>query len=174
MRGLSLSPRMSSPPGPPGDLEDEEGLKHLQQVWGCLCLPSRAAEPFAPCVPALSDRVPGLPSSPASSGGSALPLFLPFQEAEKLVASLQDSSLEEEQFTAAMQTQGLRHSTAATALPLSHGAARKWFYKDPQGEIQGSGGWRLLRSSLLATTPWPPPDPSRRPPSRPVHDAGDG
>nr|AAK28827.1 PERQ1 [Mus musculus] len=89
LRGLSLSPRISSPPGPPGDLEDEEGLKHLQQ------------------------------------------------EAEKLVASLQDSSLEEEQFTAAMQTQGLRHSTAATALPLSHGAARKWFYKDPQGEIQG-------------------------------------
>lgn len=38
MRGLSLSPRISSPPGPPGDLEDEEGLKHLQQVWGCLCM----------------------------------------------------------------------------------------------------------------------------------------
>lgn len=89
MRGIQLSPDVGSPPAPPGDLEDEEGLKHLQQ------------------------------------------------EAEKLVASLQDSSLEEEQFTAAMQTQGLRHSTAATALPLSHGAARKWFYKDPQGEIQG-------------------------------------
>lgn len=89
MRGIQLSPGVDSPTGPPGDLEDDEGLKHLQQ------------------------------------------------EAEKLVASLQDSSLEEEQFTAAMQTQGLRHSTAATALPLSHGAARKWFYKDPQGEIQG-------------------------------------
>ncbi|KAM4813093.1 GRB10-interacting GYF protein 1 isoform 2-T3 [Urocitellus parryii] len=89
LRGVQLSPGVASPPAPPGDLEDEEGLKHLQQ------------------------------------------------EAEKLVASLQDSSLEEEQFTAAMQTQGLRHSTAATALPLSHGAARKWFYKDPQGEIQG-------------------------------------
>ncbi|KAM4820520.1 LOW QUALITY PROTEIN: GRB10-interacting GYF protein 1 [Thomomys bottae] len=86
---VPLSPGPGSPPGPPGDLEDEEGLKHLQQ------------------------------------------------EAEKLVASLQDSSLEEEQFTAAMQTQGLRHCTAAPALPLSHGAARKWFYKDPQGEIQG-------------------------------------
>jgi hypothetical protein len=70
-------------------------------------------------------------------GNSALPLLLGSQEAEKLVASLQDSSLEEEQFTAAMQTQGLRQSSAATALPLSHGAARKWFYKDPQGEIQG-------------------------------------
>ncbi|XP_047693473.1 GRB10-interacting GYF protein 1 isoform X3 [Prionailurus viverrinus] len=89
MRGMQLSPGVGSPPGPPGDLEDDEGLKHLQQ------------------------------------------------EAEKLVASLQDSSLEEEQFTAAMQAQGLRHSAAATALPLSHGAARKWFYKDPQGEIQG-------------------------------------
>lgn len=56
------------------------------------------------------------------------------------MASLQDSSLEEEQFTAAIQAQGLRHSAAATALPLSHGAARKWFYKDPQGEIQGEQG----------------------------------
>ena len=56
------------------------------------------------------------------------------------MASLQDSSLEEEQFTATMQAQGLRHSAAATALPLSHGAARKWFYKDPQGEIQGAHG----------------------------------
>ncbi|XP_075421060.1 GRB10-interacting GYF protein 1 isoform X3 [Tenrec ecaudatus] len=89
MRGMQLNHGVGSPPGPPGELEDDEGLKHLQQ------------------------------------------------EAEKLVASLQDSSLEEEQFTAAMQAQGLRHSAAATALPLSHGAARKWFYKDPQGEIQG-------------------------------------
>ncbi|XP_073071232.1 GRB10-interacting GYF protein 1 isoform X2 [Manis javanica] len=89
MREMQLSPGVGSPPGPPGDLEDDEGLKHLQQ------------------------------------------------EAEKLVASLQDSSLEEEQFTAAIQAQGLRHCAAVTALPLSHGAARKWFYKDPQGEIQG-------------------------------------
>lgn len=56
------------------------------------------------------------------------------------MASLQDSSLEEEQFTAAIQAQGLRHCAAVTALPLSHGAARKWFYKDPQGEIQGFCG----------------------------------
>lgn len=55
------------------------------------------------------------------------------QEAEKLVASLQDSSLEEERFTQTMQEQ---RNTAA-ALPLSHEAAMKWFYKDPQGEIQG-------------------------------------
>ncbi|KAM4749439.1 GRB10-interacting GYF protein 1 [Rhinophrynus dorsalis] len=52
------------------------------------------------------------------------------QEAEKLVASLQDSSLEEDGFSSA-------RSHSAAALPLSHEAAMKWFYKDPQGEIQG-------------------------------------
>uniref|UniRef100_A0A8K9UYE8 GRB10 interacting GYF protein 1b n=1 Tax=Oncorhynchus mykiss TaxID=8022 RepID=A0A8K9UYE8_ONCMY len=49
------------------------------------------------------------------------------QEAEKMVASLQDTSLEEECFTQALDC----------ALPLSHEAAMKWFYKDPQAEIQG-------------------------------------
>ncbi|XP_072006156.1 GRB10-interacting GYF protein 1 isoform X2 [Engystomops pustulosus] len=52
------------------------------------------------------------------------------QEAEKLVASLQDSSLEEDAFSSS-------RSHSAAALPLSHEAAMKWFYKDPQGEIQG-------------------------------------
>ncbi|XP_064879676.1 GRB10-interacting GYF protein 1-like isoform X8 [Oncorhynchus nerka] len=80
------------------------------------------------------------------------------QEAEKMVASLQDTSLEEECFTQALQeshtitshshthpaphshthTAGHTHSTHRDcALPLSHEAAMKWFYKDPQGEIQG-------------------------------------
>lgn len=51
-----------------------------------------------------------------------------------MVASLQDTSLEEESFTQALQQES--RNTAA-ALPLSHEAAMKWFYKDPQGEIQG-------------------------------------
>ncbi|XP_062994518.1 GRB10-interacting GYF protein 1 isoform X2 [Elgaria multicarinata webbii] len=55
------------------------------------------------------------------------------QEAEKMVASLQDSSLEEERFTQTI----VDHRNTAAALPLSHEAAMKWFYKDPQGEIQG-------------------------------------
>ncbi|XP_071024104.1 GRB10-interacting GYF protein 1-like isoform X4 [Oncorhynchus clarkii lewisi] len=80
------------------------------------------------------------------------------QEAEKMVASLQDTSLEEECFTQALQEShtitshshthpaphshthaaGHTHSTHRDcALPLSHEAAMKWFYKDPQGEIQG-------------------------------------
>lgn len=61
------------------------------------------------------------------------------QEAEKMVASLQDTSLEEECFTQALQQQQESRNTAA-ALPLSHEAAMKWFYKDPQGEIQGTQG----------------------------------
>lgn len=56
------------------------------------------------------------------------------QEAEKMVASLQDSSLEEEHFGQAIAD----HRNTAAALPLSHEAAMKWFYKDPQGEIQGA------------------------------------
>lgn len=53
-----------------------------------------------------------------------------------MVASLQDTSLEEECFTQALQQQESRNTAAA--LPLSHEAAMKWFYKDPQGEIQGN------------------------------------
>ena len=52
-----------------------------------------------------------------------------------MVASLQDSSLEEECFTQALQQDSGRNTAAA--LPLSHDAAMKWFYKDPQAEIQG-------------------------------------
>ncbi|XP_035391746.1 GRB10-interacting GYF protein 1 isoform X1 [Electrophorus electricus] len=98
-------------PPPGGDTEEDEGMKHLQQ------------------------------------------------EAEKLVASLQDTSLDEECFAQALQdghgpatlthththpavhthshppTHTLSHS--ANALPLTHESAMKWFYKDPQGEIQG-------------------------------------
>uniref|UniRef100_A0A8C9T509 GRB10 interacting GYF protein 1 n=1 Tax=Scleropages formosus TaxID=113540 RepID=A0A8C9T509_SCLFO len=85
-----------------------------------------------------------LPSSPPSSAATDLPPLVGDteddeglkhlqQEAEKMVASLQDSSLDEESFTQTLQD---RCNTAA-ALPLSHEAAMKWFYKDPQGEIQG-------------------------------------
>ncbi|XP_067412149.1 GRB10-interacting GYF protein 1 isoform X3 [Emydura macquarii macquarii] len=55
------------------------------------------------------------------------------QEAEKMVASLQESPMDEERFTQAIQ----EPRNTAAALPLSHEAAMKWFYKDPQGEIQG-------------------------------------
>lgn len=50
------------------------------------------------------------------------------QEAEKLVASLQ----EDERFGG-----GSSLRAPPRALPLAHEAARKWFYRDPQGDIQG-------------------------------------
>ncbi|MCI4387962.1 hypothetical protein PGIGA_G00079990 [Pangasianodon gigas] len=123
--GGSTQPPQSSPPAgtssppvtaadvlpPTGDAEEEDGMTHMQQ------------------------------------------------EAEKMVASLQDTSLEEERFTQALQeshgaavTRTHTHPTAHThshpnthtlphsagALPLTHESAMKWFYKDPQGEIQGA------------------------------------
>ncbi|XP_069752739.1 GRB10-interacting GYF protein 2 isoform X3 [Narcine bancroftii] len=56
------------------------------------------------------------------------------QEAEKMVASLQDNVIEDERLSTQIQEQRTKSAT----LPLSHEAAMKWFYKDPQGEIQGS------------------------------------
>ncbi|XP_078419772.1 GRB10-interacting GYF protein 2 isoform X2 [Cetorhinus maximus] len=55
------------------------------------------------------------------------------QEAEKMVASLQDNALDDERLSTQIQDK----RTKAATLPLSHDAAMKWFYKDPQGEIQG-------------------------------------
>ncbi|TRY99557.1 hypothetical protein DNTS_005752 [Danionella cerebrum] len=105
-----------------------------------------------------ADRKPPSPHA-MSSPASVLPIEResPKPEAEKMVASLQDTSLEEDCFTQALQeshitaarththpnTHTLSHSSthtlphSASALPLSHESAMKWFYKDPQGEIQG-------------------------------------
>ncbi|KAL0970223.1 hypothetical protein UPYG_G00238950 [Umbra pygmaea] len=86
-----------------------------------------------------------LPSTPPTSAATHLPppsggdteddegMKHLQQEAEKMVASLQDTSLEDECFTQTLQ----ESRNTAAALPLSHDAAMKWFYKDPQGEIQG-------------------------------------
>ena len=79
-----------------------------------------------------------------------------------MVASLQDTSLEEECFTQALQHQQQHHQqrqeqqqqqqqqqdgrNTADALPLGHEAAKKWFYKDPQGEIQGMNPRLVLHS----------------------------
>lgn len=86
-----------------------------------------------------------------------------------MVASLQDTSLEEECFTQALQeshsaaahthTQPSTHSHShsathplshsANALALTHESAMKWFYKDPQGEIQGKLAHAHERSSCF-------------------------
>lgn len=84
-----------------------------------------------------------------------------------MVASLQDTSLEEECFTQALleshitaahthpNTHTHSHSTShtlphsASALPLSHESAMKWFYKDPQGEIQGDSDYHVNLGGFL-------------------------
>lgn len=60
--------------------------------------------------------------------------FLP-QEAEKMVAYLQDGVVDDDRLTAKTS-----EKPKPAGLPLTHEAALKWFYKDPQGEIQGETG----------------------------------
>lgn len=54
------------------------------------------------------------------------------QEAEKMVAYLQDGGVDDDRI--AVKTS---EKPKPAGLPLTHEAALKWFYKDPQGEIQG-------------------------------------
>ncbi|XP_062284647.1 GRB10-interacting GYF protein 2 [Scomber scombrus] len=54
------------------------------------------------------------------------------QEAEKMVAYLQDGVADDDRL--AVKTS---EKPKPSGLPLTHDAALKWFYKDPQGEIQG-------------------------------------
>ncbi|XP_067330133.1 GRB10-interacting GYF protein 2 isoform X2 [Channa argus] len=53
------------------------------------------------------------------------------QEAEKMVAYLQDGVADDDRLAAKTSEK------QKPGLPLTHEAALKWFYKDPQGEIQG-------------------------------------
>lgn len=54
------------------------------------------------------------------------------QEAEKMVAYLQDGVVDDDRHAAKAS-----EKPKPAGLPLTHEAALKWFYKDPQGEIQG-------------------------------------
>ncbi|XP_013887802.1 GRB10-interacting GYF protein 2 isoform X2 [Austrofundulus limnaeus] len=54
------------------------------------------------------------------------------QEAEKMVAYLQDSVVDDDRLSAKTT-----EKPKPAGLPLTQEAALKWFYKDPQGEIQG-------------------------------------
>ncbi|XP_070324570.1 GRB10-interacting GYF protein 2 isoform X2 [Odocoileus virginianus] len=55
------------------------------------------------------------------------------QQAEKMVAYLQDSALDDERLASKLQ----EHRAKGVSIPLMHEAMQKWYYKDPQGEIQG-------------------------------------
>lgn len=49
-----------------------------------------------------------------------------------MVAYLQDGGVDDDRITAKTS-----EKPKPTGLPLTHEAALKWLYKDPQGEIQG-------------------------------------
>ncbi|XP_066089596.1 GRB10-interacting GYF protein 2 isoform X4 [Saccopteryx bilineata] len=55
------------------------------------------------------------------------------QQAEKMVAYLQDSALDDERLASKLQ----EHRAKGIPVPSMHEAMQKWYYKDPQGEIQG-------------------------------------
>ncbi|KAM6177854.1 GRB10-interacting GYF protein 2 isoform 3-T3 [Rhynchocyon petersi] len=55
------------------------------------------------------------------------------QQAEKMVAYLQDNALDDERLASKLQ----EHRAKGVSIPLIHEAMQKWYYKDPQGEIQG-------------------------------------
>ncbi|XP_029789444.1 GRB10-interacting GYF protein 2 isoform X3 [Suricata suricatta] len=55
------------------------------------------------------------------------------QQAEKMVAYLQDSALDDERLAPTLQ----EHRAKGASIPVMHEAMQKWYYKDPQGEIQG-------------------------------------
>uniref|UniRef100_A0A673KKV3 GRB10 interacting GYF protein 1b n=1 Tax=Sinocyclocheilus rhinocerous TaxID=307959 RepID=A0A673KKV3_9TELE len=159
----SSSPHAVSAPAPVHPVAEEKTRKPI------VTPPSKPApQPSDDAAPAGGTTTQMQSSSPPSTTGTDLPtvggdteeedgMKHLQQEAEKMVASLQDTSLEEECFTQALQeshitaahththpnTHTHSHSTShtlpnsASALPLSHESAMKWFYKDPQGEIQG-------------------------------------
>uniref|UniRef100_A0A8C1GPG4 GRB10 interacting GYF protein 1b n=1 Tax=Cyprinus carpio TaxID=7962 RepID=A0A8C1GPG4_CYPCA len=124
--------------------EEEEGGQEKKDIPADKCKKNAA--------PAGGTTMQMQSSSPPSTTGTELPtvggdteeedgMKHLQQEAEKMVASLQDTSLEEECFTQALQeshiTAAHTHTHPNIALPLSHESAMKWFYKDPQGEVQG-------------------------------------
>ncbi|XP_026154438.1 GRB10-interacting GYF protein 1 isoform X3 [Mastacembelus armatus] len=142
-------PSLEPQPSNAGSLVDSSQLNSSHPVKAN-SMPAEDVAPVGGSKPQLSPSAPtssSLPPPPPSSAAALLPpsggdteddegMKHLQQEAEKMVASLQDTSLEEECFTQALQQQQESRNTAA-ALPLTHEAAMKWFYKDPQGEIQG-------------------------------------
>uniref|UniRef100_UPI003A5C4C23 GRB10-interacting GYF protein 1 n=1 Tax=Centroberyx affinis TaxID=166261 RepID=UPI003A5C4C23 len=146
---FSAPPALEPQPSTTGPLVDNPQLSNSHPVKASN-MPSEDVAPVGGSKTQLSPSTATSSTLPSPPPSSAAPLLPPSggdteddegmkhlqQEAEKMVASLQDTSLEEECFTQALQQQQESRNTAA-ALPLSHEAAMKWFYKDPQGEIQG-------------------------------------
>lgn len=64
-----------------------------------------------------------------------------------MVAYLQDGVADDDRLTAKTS-----EKPKPAGLPLTHEAALKWFYKDPQGEIQGETEGAFMCSRLMKIT----------------------
>ncbi|XP_036410388.1 GRB10-interacting GYF protein 2 isoform X2 [Megalops cyprinoides] len=137
---MQAEPAQAPPPAAiPVSLVEGTQLPHVPSTLPEVSAPSLTAQLRRP------PDVPALVSEPLPfPAGLAAPISQPEavphdtddyeglkhleQEAEKMVAYLQEDDR--------LSAQSLERAKP-TALPLTHEAALKWFYKDPQGEIQG-------------------------------------
>lgn len=65
-----------------------------------------------------------------------------------MVAYLQDGGVDDDRVTAKTA-----EKPKPAGLPLTHEAALKWFYKDPQGEIQGEACSTVLWDRRRRSSP---------------------
>ncbi|XP_052403632.1 GRB10-interacting GYF protein 2 isoform X2 [Carassius gibelio] len=135
----------------PNSIVEAISIPHVTNTLPDLPVPTSSVLPIQ-SVPTQTQQIkplempvalaPALPHSTGIVGLIGCPSALPSdmdeyeglkhfeQEAEKMVAYLQDGGVDDERLVTKI-------GHKPTALPTTHEAAFKWFYKDPQGEIQG-------------------------------------
>uniref|UniRef100_A0A8C3LYB2 GRB10 interacting GYF protein 2 n=1 Tax=Chrysolophus pictus TaxID=9089 RepID=A0A8C3LYB2_CHRPC len=110
----------------------------LPQISADTASPAHLSPPVSNSNPALRPvqtpvtAAPGMSSVPTDPDDEEGLKHLE-QQAEKMVAYLQDSAVDDERLAAKIQ----EHRAKGSSMPLFHEAMQKWYYKDPQGEIQG-------------------------------------
>ncbi|XP_044886216.1 GRB10-interacting GYF protein 2 isoform X3 [Mauremys mutica] len=113
-------------------------VQPLPQISPATVSPVHLSPPLSNTNPALKplqtsvSAAPGMGNIPADPDDEEGLKHLE-QQAEKMVAYLQDSALDDERLAAKLQ----EHRAKGSSMPLLHEAMQKWYYKDPQGEIQG-------------------------------------
>ncbi|XP_050821266.1 GRB10-interacting GYF protein 2 isoform X3 [Gopherus flavomarginatus] len=113
-------------------------VQPLPQISPATVSPVHLSPPLSNTNPALKPLQTSVSAAPGMGNISADPddeegLKHLEQQAEKMVAYLQDSALDDERLAAKLQ----EHRAKGSSMPLLHEAMQKWYYKDPQGEIQG-------------------------------------
>uniref|UniRef100_A0A7M4EM43 GRB10 interacting GYF protein 2 n=1 Tax=Crocodylus porosus TaxID=8502 RepID=A0A7M4EM43_CROPO len=127
---------------PPAKVPSKEGMvpavQPMPQIPPAAPSPIHHSPPISNPSPAIRPVQTSVTAAPGMSNIPADPddeegLKHLEQQAEKMVAYLQDSPLDDERLAAKLQ----EHRAKGSSIPLLHEAMQKWYYKDPQGEIQG-------------------------------------